>query len=488
MKLSNLLLPLSRRLQCLITKQVIIGITLIFTISNVALAENSTRQEIRYLVKKYRLTNASIGIAVQRVNSKEMLYQYAQNRFFIPASNNKIFTAIAALATLPANFQFQTRVFYQKSKFNNGTLKGNLYIDFSGDPSLTGSSLYNLIAQIKQNGIKKIDGDIIAVANKFTGSYIPEGWSHEDTKYCYAAPASTMNMNKNCTVIKLINTSGNKTKVEEVANTSDITFKNSATIEPYNIRKNCPFTLNMDDDNVTHLSGCLPRKAEFYMSLAIANPALKTLDTIKDFVKEIGLVYTGDIIIGNLPKQKLDQLAEIRSAPLSDLLTHMLLKSDNLYAESFARTVGYVMYGAGSTTMATKAIENILTKTYHADTKALVMKDGSGLSILDRVTPLFMVNLLSNVYNSNIGKRLYSYLPTSGVDGTLAYRMGGHLQGKVHAKTGTLDGVSTLSGYLLSQKNHLLSFSIMLNDLHENQRNKARIFQDKVVDVFYRTL
>ena len=449
----------------------------------------SVRSDIRYLVKKYRLSDASIGIAAERVNSGKMLYQYAENRPFTPASNNKIFTAIAALTVLPDDFTFNTTVYYNKDHYINGVLKDNLYIKFSGDPSLTGSELYNLISQIRQHGIRQINGNIIVVADKFSGRYIPEGWSKSDANYCYAAPSSTLNLNRNCFTFKLMKASNNHTNIESVANTTNIRFLNNARLAPYRIRKNCPFKMTMNQQNQLKLSGCLPENAEFYLSLAIKNPALKTLNTVKDFFKQTGIRYSGKVVIGSMPVFALYQMAEIRSEPLADLLTHMLLKSDNLYAESLARTVGYYVYGTGSTEMATKAIKSVLENKYHANIRALTMKDGSGLSHLDKVTPKFMVSLLTKVYNSRIGKQLYQSLPTSGTDGTLTYRMGGYLKGKVHAKTGTLEGVSTLSGYLISQKHHLISFSIMLNGLKSKQeRYRARSFQDRVAGVFYKSL
>jgi D-alanyl-D-alanine carboxypeptidase/D-alanyl-D-alanine-endopeptidase (penicillin-binding protein 4) len=116
------------------------------------------------------------------------------------------------------------------------------------------------------------------------------------------------------------------------------------------------------------------------------------------------------------------------------------------------------------------------------------MYDGSGLSQLDTVTTSFMVNFLTKAFNSKVGKQFYKYLPASGMSGTISYRMGGKLLGRVHAKTGTLAGVSTLSGYVLTAKNHRVSFSIMLNNLKVTDRTHARRFQDKVVYVFYRYL
>ncbi|MDE4990375.1 D-alanyl-D-alanine carboxypeptidase, partial [Francisella tularensis subsp. holarctica] len=89
---------------------------------------------------------------------------------------------------------------------------------------------------------------------------------------------------------------------------------------------------------------------------------------------------------------------------------------------------------------------------------------------------------------SQIGKEFYNYISATGIRGTISYRRGGKLLGRVHAKTGTISGVSTLSGYLLTAKNPRISFSIMLNDLKTSDRYNARRFPDKLVDVFYRNL
>ena len=460
-----------------------------FLISTTTLAWSSVRSDIQSLVKTYRLSDASIGIAAVRINSGKMLYQYAENRPFTPASNNKVFTAIAALTALPKNFQFTTSILYNKAQYQNGILNGSLYIEFTGDPSLTGSSLYNVISQAKQHGIKQIKGDIVLIANHFSGDYIPNGWAKNDTPYCFAAPASSMNMNKNCFIIKLLNTSGSKTAVKEVSNTGNITINNSARLADAQERKSCAFNIKMSTQNVLNLSGCLPQKSEFYLNLAVANPALKTQQTVQDFLHQVNIRYTGNVIFGNLPnKASLTQVASLSSEPIDSLLTHMLLKSDNLYAESFLRTIGYTQLGQGSTLTGTKAVESLLNKNYKVDVGTLHMEDGSGLSKLDSVSPSFMVELLTKVYNSSIGKRFYNALPSSGEDGTLAYRMGGKLQGKVHAKTGTLAGVSTLSGYLLTKRNHLISFSIMLNDLTRSQRIKARMLEDAIIKIFYNNL
>lgn len=448
----------------------------------------SLSTDIQSLTKKYKITNASIGIAVQRTKSGQSLYQYHANKEFTPASNNKLFTATAALLTLPSNFTFNTSVYANPLKINNHTINDNLYIKFTGDPSLTSSQLSNLIQKLKRTGISKVNGNIILIANRFSGQPYPQGWSNADTDYCYAAPASSMNLNKNCMVISVNSTGNGKSTVKRLINTQSIQIVNALKLVSNKEARSCAFKPYMTDRNVLHLTGCIPNQAETRMSFAIINPALKTLNMVKDALQEKSIKLSGTVKIGNLPSG-LSVIADTSSASLNYLLKHMLLHSDNLYAESLARSVGYKINGVGSTDSATSAISATLRKDLGLNTGPLVLKDGSGLSHLDKTSPEFLVNLLTKAYNDKqVGQKLYNALPRSGISGTLSYRMNKTLQGKVRAKTGTLDGTVTLSGYVMTKKIHRLSFSIMINNLNKSQRNSARAFQNQVVKLFYEKL
>ncbi|MED7788427.1 D-alanyl-D-alanine carboxypeptidase/D-alanyl-D-alanine-endopeptidase [Francisella sp. 19X1-34] len=456
----------------------------LFTISITSTFAATTRSEIQYLVKKYGLTNAKIAIATQRTNSGKELYSYAKNRAMIPASNNKLFTIVAALFTLPSDFRFVTSVNYPADRVKSHTLYSDMYIKFSGDPSLTGTQLAKLIKRIKtEKGIDKITGDIYLVG-VFSGPYVPQGWSKEDSSFCYGAPASSFTMNRNCTVIKLAkNPNSLSTRVIKLSNASNITIENTTK---YTSASRATF-IYMDDNNVVHISGYLSRTAERMFELAIKNPALKTLDTIKDFLNTYGIKHGRISIATKVPKGYPVQLST-SSATIGYIIDETLKRSDNLYAETILNTVALKKTGIGSTKSGIEAVQNIIYNKLGLDTSALTMYDGSGLSQLDRVSPNFIVNFLTKTFYSSVGKKLYHYLPTSGMSGTIAYRMGGKLLGKVHAKTGTLSGVSILSGYVLTAKNHRITFSIMLNDLKRSDRYNARRFQDKVVGVFYRYL
>ncbi|QIV94348.1 D-alanyl-D-alanine carboxypeptidase/D-alanyl-D-alanine endopeptidase [Allofrancisella frigidaquae] len=444
----------------------------------------TARSEIQYLVKEYGLTDVKISIATQNTISGANLYAYGQNRPMKPASNNKVFTMVAALFAIPDSFTFTTTVNYSSNKVKGHILHGDLYIKFSGNPALTGGQLSSLIKQIKTTKeITQITGDVYLVGN-FSGPYIPEGWTKEDSTFCYGAPASSFTINRNCTVVKLAkNPNSLTTRVITLSNASNITVKNTAKYT----NSAEPTIISMNDDNVLYIRGYLSRAAEKMFKLAIKNPALKTLNTVDDFLNTNGIKHNKIAITTSIPPGNTEQLS-ISSTTIGSFIDQTLKHSDNLYAETILNTIGLKQKGIGSTNAGTAAVQEILYDKLNLDTSALTMYDGSGLSHLDRVTAQFMVNFLTKTYNSSIGQKFYSYLPASGISGTISYRMGDKLLGKVHAKTGTLAGVSTLAGYVLTEKNHRISFSIMLNDLKASDRYNARRFQDKVVDVFYRHL
>lgn len=444
----------------------------------------NTRSDIQYLVKKYHLSDAKISIATQRTQSGANLYAYAQNRAMIPGSNNKVFTIVGALFAIPSNFTFSTTVNYASNKVKNHILYGDMYIKFSGNPALTGGQLAALIKKIKNTkGISKITGNVYLVGS-FSGPYIPEGWSKNDSTFCFGAPASSFTLNRNCTIIKLAkNPNSTSTRVIELSNASNIDFKNTSS---YTSSAKST-TISMNDDNVVYIGGYLSRTAERMFKLAIKNPALKTLNTVDDFLSSNGIKHNKVSIASSIPAGNTVQLTT-NSARIGSLIDQTLKHSDNLYAETILNTVGLKQKGIGSTKAGIEAVQEIFYKKLNLDTSALTMYDGAGLSLLDGVTPQFMVSFLTKTFNSPVGKKFYNYLPASGISGTIAYRMGGKLTGRIHAKTGTVSGVSTLSGYVLTAKDHRISFSIMLNDLKLSDRTNARRFQDKVVETFYKNL
>jgi D-alanyl-D-alanine carboxypeptidase/D-alanyl-D-alanine-endopeptidase (penicillin-binding protein 4) len=286
-------------------------------------------------------------------------------------------------------------------------------------------------------------------------------------------------------IISVSKSNKNTTMVKRIINTQSINIINRVKVIPLSNKSTCTISPHMTSRNTLYLDGCLKKYEEVRISLPINNPSLKTLNTVKRYLQTLNITYTGTVIIGNLP-HGVKPISYISSATLFPLLKHMLLHSDNLYAESIARSIGYKLNGSGNINSSTKAIKNIINKKLNLNTEFLTLKDGSGLSLLDKTSPQLLVNLLTKTFNMpRIGNELYNALPQSGISGTLSYRMNKQLQGKVRAKTGTLKGTVTLSGYVITKRKNQLTFSIMINNLKKSQRNSARAFQNNLVKLFY---
>lgn len=226
-----------------------------------------------------------------------------------------------------------------------------------------------------------------------------------------------------------------------------------------------------DDDNPQLSPLLVSRKDEF-------------ADRFKEELQKCGIAVNAPITTDRLPKDVL--LICSRSHRLSEVLEPMMKESDNLYAESmFFQLAATVGKRPATAAHARQVIKNTVTKAGVTGIPYRIA-DGSGLSLYNYVTPELMVRLLRYAYlKRDIMAALYPALPVAGVDGTLKKRMkGGPAQGNVHAKTGTLSGVSTLAGYCRAANQHLLAFCIINQGIMKNA--EGRDFQDKVCEALCR--
>lgn len=226
-----------------------------------------------------------------------------------------------------------------------------------------------------------------------------------------------------------------------------------------------------DDDNPQLSPLLVSRKDEF-------------ADRFKEELQKCGIAINVPITTDRLPKDVL--LICSRSHRLSEVLEPMMKESDNLYAESmFFQLAATVGKRPATAAHARQVIKNTVTKAGVTGIPYRIA-DGSGLSLYNYVTPELMVRLLRYAYlKRDIMAALYPALPVAGVDGTLKKRMkGGPAQGNVHAKTGTLSGISSLAGYCRAANQHLLAFCIINQGIMKNA--EGRDFQDKVCEALCR--
>ncbi|MDF2529528.1 MAG: dacB [Gammaproteobacteria bacterium] len=433
---------------------------------------SSLNINIPFYLKKH-IPHVNTGILIENANTQQVIYQLNSTQAYTPASNTKIFTAAAALWYLGPDFRFQTTL-STKGAVKNGVLDGNAYITFSGDPSLTSSNLLDLIAQLKASGVRAIDGDVILDDSVFSGAQYPLGWPQDDLAYCYAAPATGIIINQNCMYFKLVN--GKIARQDR----NDFPVINQVRLVGPSALRTCVFEPEVQDNNTVILRGCLPNQPQWNFQFAIRNPENYAISMTKRLMKSQGITIQGNTEIGTTAYgTKL--IASHQSANLQALLGIMLKKSDNLYAEAITRTLGKAYYGVGSHKAGVNAINAILEKQLGPDFKPPYLQDGAGESTYNLASPQQISQVLYGMYHSSMGPIFLKELAISGQPGTLAYRMSKPpLGGRVIAKTGTIAGVSTLSGYLLVPGHQPIIFSIMMNEI-VGSASRARAAQDKIV-------
>ena len=438
---------------------------------------NPLKDEIQSLIDK-NIPQATVSIFIKNQTQNKLIYAKNADKLLMPASGSKLFPAAAALYQWPDNHHFTT---YLAKK------DANYYITFSGSPSLTKQEFYNLLSYFHKNNIQNIQGNIILDISRIKPPYYPNGTSLDDLGWYYAAPDSAVIIDRNALNYKFISAKklGQPIKITPEQNKNFLKINNQAiTVSPAYAKNHCEMHIALNENNQIKIYGCMPQMANPKSEkLAIPNPILYAENLIQDFLKTHNMNFTGQIKIGNTPKQA-EQLKRIESDDLFTILKYMLQESDNVYASAITKQLGYAETHEGSTKQGIFAIKNILKK--HADLKEpdLQLADGVGTRY-NLITSRQIVNLLSSIYaDKKLGKIFWKSLPIAGKAGTLSSRMqNSPLTGKVFAKTGSMHDVSSLSGYMINSSGEVITFSIITNNI--SSTFKGKMFEEQVLKYLY---
>lgn len=423
----------------------IIIIALIF-LPAIALADR-----IDQLLELY--PRVSVSILVKDLKTGQNLYSRNPKQLMVPASVTKVFTAYAALDYLGAGFTYNTKILE-----NND----DLYIKFSGDPSLTKEDLKQLLAKIsKHKNITKvmIDDSI------FDQEYLGNGWAWDDSKFCFSAPVSAAIVDGNCFKAKL-EPNGSLKYTKIFAKIDNKLLSKADT--------SCSSHLHANPDNSYDLSGCVNSDGQdILLNIAYQDPRLMIKEVIKDELLKRNKELKPTILFKQAPV-KYQIIAEHKSSPLAELIKKMLKESDNVYADSILKTIGAKYYGVqGSFADGVKAVKAIVK----LDEVRIV--DGSGASRYNLIASDQLVDLFIKVTNnSKVKASFYDALPISAIDGSLEKRFIEHpqLHGKIYAKTGSMKGVSALVGYLDQDK----VFAIIINGF-TCSLNEIRKLEEEII-------
>ncbi|ALF53278.1 D-alanyl-D-alanine carboxypeptidase [Nostoc piscinale CENA21] len=403
-------------------------------------------------------SRARWGILVKNLVSTQTLYSHDAEKYFIPASNTKLLTTAAALKQLGADFRIRTSV-YQGAD-------GSLRVVGRGDPSLKNAQLTELAKQLRQQGVTQVT-NLIADDSYFQGDVVNPSWQWEDVQADYGAPVNSLILNENAAVLTLLpQTVGNPLQIKWTDPTEAYQWRvenNSVTVQ-----KDEPRLVEIKRDlkgAVLYLQGQLPvNAAPEVTAIAVFDPTQNFLRHFRQSLAATGISVQKTSIASGDNNER--EVAAIESPPLSDLLTETNVNSNNLFAEALLRTLAHkqqLTKNQNTADVGLKVMQETLTQ-FGVNPTSYSVVDGSGLSRKNLISPEAIVQLLQAIAASPESKVFRATLPVAGVSGSLKSRFRNtSAQGIVQAKTGTLQGVVALSGYIDSPQYEPLVFSIIVN-------------------------
>jgi D-alanyl-D-alanine carboxypeptidase/D-alanyl-D-alanine-endopeptidase (penicillin-binding protein 4) len=405
-----------------------------------ALAPAGSRAALRpyadSLIANPMFRTANWGVLVVDPLSGDTLYSHNAGKLFMPASNEKLLTGATALTQLGPDFRFVTR-FATNGSQRDSTLDGDLIVVGRGDPTFSDSmragdyrnAFRDMADSLSSRGIRRIRGSLRRAGDAFPDSTYGFGWQVDDLRTSSGAV------------------------VDEL-------FVNEGLLPGKRVRSN--------GDTVS-------------APVVIREPAGAFLDALAAALSERHITLDGSADArAALPDSGLLPIFELRSPPLSAILARMAKPSQNQIAEILFKTLALEKTGVGTADSARRVVERQLL-AWGALPDGFAVRDGSGLSRHDYVTPETIVHVLDAMRTSRDFPVWYDALPIAGVDGTISARMKGtSAERNVHAKTGTVDKARSLSGYVTTADGRMLLFSFLCNNFTVPNREVERV-QDAIL-------
>jgi len=421
------------------------------------------------------------GILIQPLSSAIPLYSHERDRYFIPASNLKLFTTAATLSQLGANFRIRTSVYGTPTA---GTIP-QLRVVGRGDPSLNTDQLKDLAQQLQRQGIRRVD-QLIVEDRYFSEPKVNPTWEWSDIQFYYGTAVNSLILNENAVLLTLT--------PQTVGQPLTVNWADPIAAKQWQI-ENQTVTTDAEPAESINISGVLGKPllrirgqlatdaGLWLTAVAIPDPADYFLQHFRRALADSGIQVERGLVTTEPNSQEDTELAAVESPPLSELIAETNQQSNNLYAEALLRSLGVTEKEADESTAAAgrEQIRDILTEL-GVEPESYVLADGSGLSRHNLVSPTAIIQLLQAIARTPMAKSYRDSLAVAGVEGTLRQRFQNTpAQGRVYAKTGTMTGVSTLSGYVDVPDYQPLVFSIMVNQSNQSVSTIRQAIDEIVV-------
>ena len=443
----------------------------------------SLQDEIRETFESYNWGTARWSVLVYSLDSGETIFSIDPASAIAPASNIKLLTTAAALQRLGPDYRFRTYLL-SSAPVKNGVLQGDLTLYGTGDPGLSdrfyGSKdevFQLLVDDLQAAGVTEVSGDLIADASFFPGPLRDEGWEQRDLNEHFTAPISALSYNENVVSFRIRPGSvGAPPNVETIPAHSALNVENTATTVANRARPRLAI-LREDPLKPVRITGRMSSSSrDVWRQMTVAVPADFAGASFRAVLEDRGIPVTGSTRRVELPVESVVRrlsgpalgkpaariLARHTSRPLAEYLEIVNKESNNLFAELIFRATGRAASGIGSPSASALAVRETLV-TLGVDTEGLFQVDGSGLSGENRVSAASFVDLIRRISEGSMWPDYWASLPRAGTSYELGRMYQTAAANNLRAKTGTIDGVSALTGMVRTQDGERLAFSLMVN-------------------------
>ncbi len=461
-------------------------------------------QTVSYLQSRIAMTlgnpslrRGQVGLKIISLDSGNTVYERNAENYFMPASNMKSYTVAAAIDKLSPNFRFVTSVYANELADVNGVINGDLIIYGRGDPTISTAfsngdyyqGIDALADKIVSAGVKQIAGSIIGDETYFNTNPIPNGWEWDDLQWYYGAEISSLTLNDNSVDLKILPSSvGSPLVVQVLPDNRLFQIINRSQTSSRGTKRQIKVHKRLGQ-NVLEISGTMPQNdSGFSGAITVTRPAELFVEILKQRLQMKGVVIRGAARAVNLedrngirlPVENYKEITNLQSPPLSLIAGKTMKPSQNLYTELILRALGEETGNRNDTekTSEQKGIDIVQETLRKAGVTpdSVVQYDASGLSRHNLITPNSAAMLYKYMDKSRHAPIWRNVLTIGGVDGTLQRRFKGtSAENNVRGKTGTLDQVSALSGYVTSKSGERFAFSVLTNNIPSSRLRSSTI-------------
>lgn len=399
---------------------------------------------------------------------------YQESLPLVPASSAKLITTYCALKELGPDYQFETK-FFTEAPPQNGTIQ-NLWVRGEGDPSMVSERMEEMIQAFQRLGLKKITGNIYIDDTFFESGDYPGRQEKNSRPYNALTSATPFNFN---TVAVQISMEGKKPAVASIPDIPYIQLINKVKRGRRRSRISLKNQLSPDVEKIV-VSGSFAGRGPLTLYQTIKQPAKFFGHTLAKGLQDGGVDFKGKVEV--MPVKPMYLLTKHMSKPLSDIVQDINKHSNNFMAEQLTKHLGAKKLGVpGSTEKGVEVLKGCLTQM-GVKTDQIYLENGSGLSYDDKISAKNLVQvLLAGYHNENLRSHFIASLSVHGVDGTMKGRhFERDLDGVLFAKTGSLNRISALAGFIPSADGKVIAFAIFMNDLKQGLSQSQKL-QDALV-------